>query len=148
MTPAQLTAFLHENIALTRAIGVQVTDAETDRVRLVAPLQPNLNHHGTAFGGSLATIGILAGWVALHHALSEAGIDASLVIRKTVLDYLQPVTGDLVAECRLPAQEWMRFSAQLRHGRRARIQVDSVLRCGDADAMRAHGTYVALPPQR
>lgn len=140
-----LTTFLHSNIPLTAALGARVTFAQDGRVRIQAPLDPNLNHHGTAFGGSLAVMGILAGWVVLHHGLHEAGIEASLVVRHTEADYLLPVTGELVACSELPPQAWAGFVEQLRRGRRARIEVTSVLRSGDVDAVNARGTYVALP---
>lgn len=147
MTPDELTDFLHRSIALTRAIGVRVTVAEERRVRLVAPLEPNLNHHGTAFGGSLATVGILAGWVALHHALTVDGLDAALVVRTTELDYLQPVAGELIAECELPQDAWLRFRDTLRRGHRARIDVRSRLfAADDVDGVIIHATYVALTP--
>lgn len=145
MNADALTAFLHRNIPLTAALGARVTFAQDGQIRIQAPLDPNLNHHGTAFGGSLAVMGILAGWVVLHQGLHDAGIEASLVVRHTALDYLQPVTGELVAYSELPSQAWTGFVEQLRRSRRARIEVASVLRCGDVDAVNARGTYVALP---
>lgn len=142
--PDDLTAFLHRSIPLTRALAVQVTEAADGRVRLLAPLAPNLNHHGTAFGGSLATLGILAGWTVLHMSLEDAGVAASLVVRHVELDYLEPVTGDLVAESVLPQDGWPRFVDSLRRGRRARIEVGSRLRCV-AEAVQVKARYVALP---
>jgi thioesterase domain-containing protein len=144
MRPAELTEFLHRCIPLTQALAVRVTEAGNGRVRIEAPLAPNLNHHGTAFGGSLATLGILAGWTVLHMSLDDAGIAASLVVRHVELDYLEPVTGDLIAESALPLAEWPRFVETLQRGRRARIDVDSRLR-GAAEAVRVRASYVALP---
>lgn len=145
MNPEQFTEFLHRSIPLTAALGARVIELGEQQVRLSAPLSPNLNHHGTAFGGSLATLGILAGWVALHHGMERAGVTGSLVVRQTTLDYLKPVTGELLAESRLPDGTWQEFVAALREARRAKIEVFSVLRCGDADAVRVRGSYVALP---
>jgi thioesterase domain-containing protein len=140
-----LTRFLRDSIPLTHALDVRVTEASEGRVRLVAPLTPNLNHHGTAFGGSLATVGILAGWTLLHMSLEDAGVPASLVVRHVELDYLEPVNGDLIADSVLPLQDWPRFVEVLQRGRRARIDVESTLR-GNADAVRVKASYVALPP--
>ncbi len=145
MRAAELTEFLHRSIPLTQALAVRVTAAEHGRVRIEAPLAPNLNHHGTAFGGSLATLGILAGWSVLHMSLEDAGIAASLVVRHVDLDYLAPVTGDLIAESSLPQAEWPAFVEALRSGRRARINVESRLH-GAAEAVRVKASYVALPP--
>ena len=96
MRAAELTDFLRRSIPLTKALDIRVAAAGDGRVRLVAPLEPNLNHHGTAFGGSLATIGILAGWTVLHMSLEDAGLTPSLVVRHVELDYLEPVRGELV----------------------------------------------------
>ncbi|MDP9141358.1 MAG: thioesterase domain-containing protein [Pseudomonadota bacterium] len=145
MNPQQFTEFLHRSIPLTIALGARVIELGDQHVRLTAPLEPNLNHHGTAFGGSLATLGILAGWVALHHGMERAGVKGSLVVRQTTLDYLRPVTGELVAESRLPEETWLDFVAALRESRRARIEVCSALRDSAGDAVRARGSYIALP---
>ncbi len=145
MDAAELTSFLRNSIPLTHALDVQVTEAEPGRVRLVAPLEPNLNHHGTAFGGSLATVGILAGWTVLHMSLEDAGVKAALVVRHVELDYLQPVAGDLIADSALPTDAWPAFLETLRSGRRARLVIESRL-LGAAEAVRVKATYVALPP--
>lgn len=71
--PATVEHYLHEHIPITRAMGLKVTAYDGDSVRLWAPLEPNLNHRNTAFGGSLSTLGILAGWSLLHVKMQEAG---------------------------------------------------------------------------
>ena len=145
MRAEQLTDFLRRSIPLTHALDVRVSEAGDGHVRLVAPLAPNLNHHGTAFGGSLATLGILAGWTVLHMSLEDAGVAASLVVRHVELDYLAPVDGDLIAESTLPHDLWPHFVQTLQRGRRARIDVESRL-LGNAEAVRVKASYVALPP--
>lgn len=145
MRAAELTDFLRRSIPLTQALDVHVAEAADGRVRLIAPLAANLNHHGTAFGGSLATLGILAGWTVLHMSLEDAGVAASLVVRHVELDYLAPVDRDLIADSALPQADWPRFVETLQRGRRARIDVESQLR-GSAEAVRVKASYVALPP--
>ncbi|MEQ1439209.1 YiiD C-terminal domain-containing protein [Fontimonas sp. SYSU GA230001] len=145
MTPAELTEFIHRSIPLTRALAARVTEAGARRLCIEAPLEPNLNPHGTAFGGSLATLGILAGWLVLHHELVEADLDVGLVVRHSELDYLRPVTGTLIADSALADADWQDFAATLRAGRRARITVVSRLRSGADDAVRVRADYVATP---
>ncbi len=51
--------------------GIIVEAADDDEpVVLRAPLAPNANHKGTAFGGSLYSLAVLTGW-AWAHALSR-----------------------------------------------------------------------------
>ncbi len=140
-----LTDFLQQHIPLTRALGLQVVAASDGRVRIVAPLAPNLNPHGTAFGGSLAALGIVGGWVVLHQGLLDAGLDVDLVVKNSELEYLRPAVEELLIEAELPLQEWPEVLARLRSGHRARIAVISRIYSNGVEAMRAHGTYVALP---
>ena len=58
--PAALEAFLHEKIPLTRAMGLRVAESSAARLVLEAPLAANVNHLGTAFGGSLHALPTLA----------------------------------------------------------------------------------------
>lgn len=144
MTPDETTAYLHRHIPLTAALGARVLDCGGERVRIAAPLAPNLNHRNTAFGGSLATLGILSGWTLLHFALRNAGIEARLVIQHSECEYLEPAAEEFVAESCLPAASWPRFLATLQRHRRARIRVESVIHAGAHEAVRGSGTYVAL----
>jgi thioesterase domain-containing protein len=70
MSPATLQAYLHEHIPLTRALAVEVVEVGLQRVQLAAPLAPNRNHRQTAFGGSVASLAMLAGWSWLHARLA------------------------------------------------------------------------------
>ncbi len=104
-------AFLHEQIPLTRAMAVRVASWDGDELHLTAPLEPNHNHLGTAFGGSLSALATLAGyslvWLLLGHR------DAHIVIRGSSMRYRRPVRGELHAICRRPDQaDWAAFSAQ------------------------------------
>ena len=62
MTPAALETYLHDHIPLSRAMAVRVVTSAPGHVELAAPLEPNINVHGTAFGGSVSTLGVLAAW--------------------------------------------------------------------------------------
>ncbi len=144
MNPEQFTEYLHRNIPLTAALGVTVESCTPDRLRVAAPLALNRNHHGTAFGGSLATLAIIGGWSLLHHALTAEGIDTRLVVQHTECDFLEPALADLAAETRLPpADEWTRFVAMLRKFRRARITVETNLYAGERKVVTQRGTFAA-----
>jgi thioesterase domain-containing protein len=129
---------------LTAALGAEVLSCEAGRVRVAAPLAPNLNHRNTAFGGSLATLGIVSGWALLHFALRRENIDARLVIQKNECEFIEPVAQEFVAESCLPEAEWQRFVNTLTRRRRARIVVQSDIRAAGLLAVKSSGTYVAL----
>jgi thioesterase domain-containing protein len=98
--PAAIEHFLRGKIPLTRAIGVQVESMDPGGLVLTAPLEPNHNHLGTAFGGSLAALATLAGYALLWLELGDQ--EAHIVIRRSQLDYRHPVTGTLRAFCHRP----------------------------------------------
>lgn len=146
MTTRGLEAFLHEKIPLTKAMGLHVAESNARRLVLEAPLAANRNHLGTAFGGSLHTLPILACYSALWTLLREAGIDGHVVVRNSSADYRAPVTGTLRAVCaRPPADLVAGFIADLRRHKKARMELTAIVEgAGGKPAVEFRGTFVAL----
>lgn len=78
-------------------MGVVVETADAERVVLRAPLNRNSNFKGTAFGGSLFSLGALAGWAWLTRHLAERELPADAVIQASTIRYLHPVRGEFRA---------------------------------------------------
>ena len=143
---AELEAYLHRHIPISAAMGVSVRVAAPDIVRLAAPLEPNLNHRSTVFGGSAAAIATLAGWCLLHVNLSGAGHGSRIVIQKATVSYDRPIDDDFEAIASLPADGiWDRFTRTLERRGRARIELAVELRLRDSTVGRFAGVYVVLP---
>ena len=49
----ELTETLHREVPLTREMGISVAAYDGHELRVAADFEPNVNIHGTAFGGSL-----------------------------------------------------------------------------------------------
>lgn len=137
--------YLHTHIPLTRAMKVAVRAVGPDGVRLAAPLEPNINHRNTVFGGSLATIAILSAWTLIHTRLRDAEIPGRIVIQRSNIEYLRPLDGAFEAYCPAPEPErWQRFLTGLSRRGRARILLHAEL-LGDGEiAGRFEGAYVAM----
>lgn len=147
MSPAELEQYLYTRIPLTRAIEVAVTAITPERVVLSAPLAPNVNHHGTGFGGSASALGILAAWGLLYTRLLSEGVRVRLVIRRNSVEYLRPITGTFTASGTLEAADsWARFLKTLQRKDRAQITASSVLECEGQSVARFTGDFVALNP--
>ena len=138
-----LTEFLRQNIPVLSAVEVRALVASPGRVVLSAPLSVNRNHHQTAFGGSLALVGIVSGWALLHLALQAEGLKARLVVQKSEIDYRQPVAEDLVAETLRPDDTWPAFVERLRSRGKARIELSTRIGAAGADGVQLKGTYAA-----
>ena len=141
-----LESVLHGDIPLTREMGLQVLDWEQQRLRLQLPLEANVNHKSTMFGGSLYCGAVLAGWGWLHLRLKEEGIeDGHIVIQEGQISYPLPVTGDATAICPVPdAKVWKKFLAMYQRYGRARLTLHThiVNQGSEEDAVTFTGQYV------
>ncbi len=144
MSPEAYTEYLHRSIPLVAAMQLKVLSNGGGAIELLAPLPPNRNHQSSAFGGSLATLGIVSGWALLQQELLREKLEARIVVQRSECDFIEPVEADFTARCSLPPAEWERFLATLRKRGRARITVHSSLHCAGREAVRHSGTFVAL----
>jgi thioesterase domain-containing protein len=140
---AELERFLHEQIPLTVAMGVQVAECDDAHLVLTAPLGPNRNHLRTAFGGSLHALATLSGYSLLWWLLREP--HAHIVIRESKIVYERPVRGELRAICRSPAAtELERLRRDFARKGKARIHLDSVIEEDHKIAVRFSGIFVVI----
>ncbi len=145
MSVPGLEAFLHEKIPLTRAMGVRVAESGA-RLVLEAPLDANVNHLGTAFGGSLHALPTLACYAALWTLLYEAGVDGHVVVKRSSANYRQPVKGTLRAVCvRPPPGLAAEFMEDLRRHQKARMDLEAAVEGANGKpAVEFHGSFVAV----
>lgn len=131
----QLARFLkhiHESIPLTRALGLEVLSYDGHALLVSAPLEPNHNHQGTGFGGSVYSVAVTAAWGLVELAIADMGLRGNVMVQSGNMDYLMPVEGEFYALCRLPGGEIPeRFRKSLaRHGK-ARIALHTDVYCGE-----------------
>ena len=123
------------DIPLTRAMQLRVAEWNEDRLRLSAPLAPNINDKGCAFGGSLASLMTLAGWGLIVLKLRTLGRSCDIYVQDSMLRYQAPVWSDFVAEAQLAdGESWDVFLATLAQRGRARLRVDCRVPLGDGSA--------------
>jgi len=142
--PTHLAELWGNGIPLAAAMGVVIRRLDEEVLELVAPLGPNRNHMGSAFGGSLQSLATLAGWGV---ALMAAGDpDAShVVIRDAQMRFRVPVCGELVAAAAMPTPDAIAaFRAVLVGRGHARLTVPVTIRGpNDTVAARFVGEFVA-----
>ena len=145
MDQTAVERYLHDHIPLSAAMGARVLSAIPEGVVLQAPLEPNLNHRDTAFGGSVAAMAVLAGWTLVHIRLRAEGMEARTVIQRSDVTYLHPVEEAFQAAAEAPDPEaWTRFLRTLERWGRARIQVETAVTCQGREVARLRGEYVTL----
>ena len=142
---AYLEGTFHKKIPITREMGIRVLRYDGSSLVLSAPLAPNVNDKCTAFGGSLYTLLVLAGWGLVHLRLREEGIPGDAMIHESSVTYSQPVTDAWQVSCSLPeAAEYERFINRLRTRGRARLALESRIMAGNQVAVSFRGNYAAI----
>src|SRR5690554_5937295 len=97
MTAGELEAFLYQKIPISRALGARVVRADVSAVEITAPLATNINHLGTAFGGSLNAVLVLAGYTWLFQVLEGINPKSHVILKTGHTEYLRPVKEDIRA---------------------------------------------------
>ena len=145
MNTKSLEEYLHEHIPLSKAMQVSVIEVTPNKVVLNAPLLPNINHIGTAFGGSESAAAILAAWSLLHARLDSTGIPCTIIIQRHSIDYEQPVPEGFTAHSYLTKIEsWERFIRTLQTHGKARINISSIIECDAQQAASFEGDFIAI----
>src|SRR3954451_23859137 len=92
--------FLHEQIPVTRAMGLRVVANDEADFTIEAPVALNSNHLRTAFGGSINAVATLAAYGFLWVELNDAA--AHVVVAESPIRFLRPVRETIRATCSRP----------------------------------------------
>jgi thioesterase domain-containing protein len=144
MNPAiQIQELFHSKIPITRALGVNVKHYDGERLTLSAPLEANINHLGTAFGGSLHALAVLSGYGLLWLELQDT--ECHIVIRESSISYDHPVTGEIRAICVRPEAEALSEFKKTFHDKgKARIMLSATIEDQGRTAVSFQGTFIAM----
>ena len=99
VSAAWLTQHIRENIPLAESMKFEIARLGPNLIEVVAPLEPNINLHGTGFAGSLYSLSVLTAWGLTSALLMESGLAADVVIRSAEIKYRKPVKTDIRCEC-------------------------------------------------
>lgn len=138
----QAQAFFHEQIPITRAMGVRVVANDENGFVIEAPVALNSNHLRTAFGGSINAVATLAAYGFLWLELNDAS--AHVVVAESSIRFLRPVRETIRAICLRPAaEELAAFRSQFAAKGKARIALQVNVIEGGETAAEFEGTFVA-----
>jgi thioesterase domain-containing protein len=136
---------LIDEFPLARHMGVRVETADDASLVLRAPFAPNANFKGSAFGGSLFSVSVLAGWAWITRYMALGRFPADAVIQESNIRYLAPVLGELRATLTPPKPEALeKFRKMLVRAGCGRIRLEVEVRAGGMPATEFTGVYVAM----
>ena len=134
--------FFHEQIPLTRTMGVRVVASDEQGFAIEAPVALNSNHLRTAFGGSINAVATLAAYGFLWLELDAPGVH--VVVAESSIRFLRPVRVMIRAICERPAaDEWKAFQTRFQSAGKARMKLRVKVVEGDQTAAEFEGTFVA-----
>ena len=141
----RLQAVLRDGIPLTGFMQITIAHCDARELRLKAPYECNRNHKGAAFGGSLSALAVVTGWSVLELACRERAADAEIVISHLEMDFLAPITTDLISRCDRPGPDVLaHFFDILMMQRKAALDLNVTIEGARVNSVRCRGTYVAL----
>lgn len=106
----ELTAVVRQTVPILGAMGIEVLESGGGRAVALLPFEPNRNHVGTAYAGSLFSVAEVLGGIL---ALSSFPLDGyAPVIRSMTIDYLKPALGDVHATVEMAPADIERVVAQ------------------------------------
>jgi thioesterase domain-containing protein len=137
---------LLDDIPIARAMQLSIAAWDGASLRMSAPLMPNVNDKGCAFGGSLVSVMTLACWSLIRLAAEQAGEECDIYVQDSSVRYLNPVWSDFSAEARLATnQSWASFFSTLQSRGKARLSAQCEIRLADGTiASSLNARFVAL----
>ena len=133
-----------------RQMGIRVHKSGAEGLIMRLPLSPNLNHQKTAFAGSLNALCTIAGWGYVFLLLREFGRHGSIVIHRSSIKYLEPVTSsEIYAHCRpVNDSERQHFLDMLDDKGQTKLELSVEVAGREGPAVSFKGSYVVLPPNK
>lgn len=144
MSNAQLEKLEHllrEHIPLVAAMQARIQHFDGESLTVQAPLAVNQNHYGTAFGGSIYTVSLLAGWGLASLLLDQSGM---IVVEHAEAAYKAPIKQDLIAIAQpTNVADSATFAADFHATGRARLDITSCLHAAGQPAFILHARFAA-----
>jgi thioesterase domain-containing protein len=125
MEREEIVHLLESQISLYKHLNLTPVEINEGLAHFKASLKDHFNHKGTAFGGSIYAVGVLAAYSLVLAALRAHGIATdNIVIAKAEIRYLRPIAGDFDAICEFPTQYALEeFIENLREQKKVRQEL-------------------------
>ncbi|CAA0088708.1 Uncharacterised protein [Zhongshania aliphaticivorans] len=145
MNGQALNDFIAAYLPTAQHMQISVENYDGQTLRLHAPLAPSINDKLTAFGGSIYVVAVMACWGMVYMRCVDYGLDPDIVVAEAAIEYLKPVTGDIVASS-LPADEknWEHFFQRFEERGKAKIDLQSEIIVNGEVAVRFKGLYAIV----
>ena len=113
------------DIPLLTAMHLSFVGFEDLTLTMEAPLAPNINNKGTAFGGSIASICLFGGWAVSTLAFMDNDIhNTEIVVYKNEMTFERPARGHLIVKATIKPGDFQACLERLQARDPGRIRLD------------------------
>jgi len=138
----------HDTIPLSKAMNLQISYYDSEKLVTICDADFNKNLHQTMFAGSIYTLATLTGWGWVYLALKEQKkvtkrIDGDIVLAEANIRYHSPIKG--LAFGQVVQADVSGQLDTLIKGNKARINLSVYVYCGENIAATFKGCYFILP---
>ncbi len=113
---------LEQSVDILKKMGMKIVDLEKNKARIMMPLEPNRNHIGSAYGGSLFSLAEFSGGVI--YAACFDHMKYFPIVKECSIRYRRPATTDMFLDVALSPEEAQRISAEADEKGKADFSLD------------------------
>jgi len=117
---------IHTQIPVVKDMGIELSGFNGTEIKLKAPLDKNINHRFSAFGGSIYSVAVLAGYGLIFLNLRKRNLNPHIVVHKSNVVYKAPILKDFEAICKIENnKEFNEFIQYYNENKKSRFELTS-----------------------
>lgn len=133
---------IRRTIPLSNFMQFEIVNLEAGLIETTAPLEPNVNLHGTGFAGSIYSASVLTGWALCSYNMSLFGMNGNLVVSKAEIIYKTPVEADFKCSSLVLEEDRQAFFENFRAKGKSKLSLDVNL--GKNNNAVLHASYYCI----
>lgn len=145
MNKAEAQKYIETEIPMTKIMGMEIVELTRESVRIAMPHAPNVNHQGSAFGGSIDSLFFVTSWAYVQLLIENFDPHPRIVGRRGRSTFHKPVKSDFEAKVIIPENSIVEtFLEDLTHKGKGRITAKAIVEYEGEIAAEFEGDFVVL----
>jgi len=95
--------YLEKVIKIIEEMGMRIVDFRKNAVKIILPKEPNVNHIGTVYAGSLFSLADYAGGVLFYASFDRKKYYP--ILKEVTIAFKKPATTDITVEASMPTAQ-------------------------------------------
>ncbi|MEB4642338.1 YiiD C-terminal domain-containing protein [Burkholderia contaminans] len=133
--------YLIKAMPMTESLGFSVRSFSEVQVEISAPLDRNINHCGTAFGGSISVLAILSAWCLVWANVREESPGGNVIICSHSIKFKNAIFSDIRSISESGNLDWNNFRRRVARRGSAKIDVTSRIYSNEIEAATFSGSF-------